>query len=542
MKRSKRIIFYSGYALLSIALVISLMVQYGCEKLDPQRKLIIRTVSVSSISFESCNITGKIVDLSEQAISEHGFCFAITSNPTISDRRVEMGSVAKAQSFTSTIQALNPSTKYYVKAFATNSVGTVYGEQMQFTTLVEPATLPTVTTSTISPGEDQATGGGNVTDTGGAEVTSKGVCWATIPQPTISGKKTIDGTGTGAFVSSITGLTCETKYYLRAYATSAVGTAYSEEVTFSTKSCPVGDLPAASFSHSPSSVLEGDTINFTDLSTNSPTSWDWAFGDGFTSTFQHPSHSYSVEGEYSVSLTVANNYGSDTETRTISVIAMTAAVTDYDGNVYPTVQIGEQVWMKENLKVTHYPDGTEIPCGEDVSSWDSIGTTDKIYSYYNDDILNGDIYGALYSWSGAMNGAESSDAVPSGVQGVCPDGWHLPGDEEWKQLEIFLGMDRASADNSVNRGTDEGGKLKSTGVEWASPNSGATNESGFTALPGGNFWKGSFNALGEDGLFWTTTEDGDEEAYFRFLGNEFSTISRSSPTKILGCSVRCVKD
>ena len=112
-------------------------------------------------------------------------------------------------------------------------------------------------------------------------------------------------------------------------------------------------------------------------------------------------------------------------------------------------------------------------------------------------ISNRDNYGGLYTWAAAMDGSTSSSTNPSGVKGVCPDGWHLPSDAEWKELEISLGMSQADADNTGFRGTDEGGKLKETGTaHWKSPNSGATNESRFTALPGGlRYYNGTFNAL-----------------------------------------------
>ena len=115
---------------------------------------------------------------------------------------------------------------------------------------------------------------------------------------------------------------------------------------------------------------------------------------------------------------------------------------DYDGNFYQTVQIGNQVWMTENLKVTHYADGTTIPLVTDNTAWGNLddNNTDKAYCYYNNDANGeGDIYGTLYTWAAAMNGASSSSANPSGVQGVCPTGWHLPSNAEWTELTDYLG-------------------------------------------------------------------------------------------------------
>ena len=102
-----------------------------------------------------------------------------------------------------------------------------------------------------------------------------------------------------------------------------------------------------------------------------------------------------------------------------------------DGKVYNIVKIGNQWWMAENLNAIKYSDGTAIPLVEDTAAWNNLTEIDKAYCYYDNDVSNGDIYGALYTWVAAMNGAVSSDANPSGVQGICPAGWHMPSDEEW---------------------------------------------------------------------------------------------------------------
>ena len=154
--------------------------------------------------------------------------------------------------------------------------------------------------------------------------------------------------------------------------------------------------------------------------------------------------------------TVGTAYGNQ-------VSFLTSSVTDIDGNVYPAVLIGEQVWMKRNLEVTHYADGTPIPLIEDSTEWDALLETSKAYCWYDNDSSYRKSYGALYTWPAAMNGALSSDTNPSGVQGACPDGWHFPSDSEWKQLEIHLGMSQAEADKDQDlRGTDEGRQTERT--------------------------------------------------------------------------------
>jgi len=217
-------------------------------------------------------------------------------------------------------------------------------------------------------------------------------------------------------------------------------------------------------------------------------------------------------------------------------------VTDYDGNVYQTVQIGSQVWMAENLKVTHYADGSAIPLVESNSAWDYLGYSDKAYCWYDNSTANRDSYGGLYTWATVMDGAVSSTTNPSGVQGVCPDGWHLPSDPEWKQLEMHLGMSQAESDGIGYRGTDEGGKLKEAGTtHWSSPNTGATNASDFTALPGAaRMYTGSFTGVGDIALFWSTTESDGSRAWIRSLANHRAEVTRFCSVRSGGCSVRCV--
>jgi uncharacterized protein (TIGR02145 family) len=143
-----------------------------------------------------------------------------------------------------------------------------------------------------------------------------------------------------------------------------------------------------------------------------------------------------------------------------------------------------------------------------------------------------------------MNGLASSNTNPSGVQGACPNGWHVPSDDEWKQLEIFLGMSQNQADSTNWRGTDEGGKLKETGTShWTSPNTGATNQSGFTALPGGYMGNGgSSSSLGTIGSWWTATEAISSKAWKRNLHYDGTQVYRNNYYKDEGLSVRCVKN
>jgi len=218
------------------------------------------------------------------------------------------------------------------------------------------------------------------------------------------------------------------------------------------------------------------------------------------------------------------------------------SITDIDNNAYYTVTIGEQTWMADNLKVTHYPDGSQIKLVEDQVTWFNFGLDNQAYCWYENMPSNG-IYGALYTWPAVMYGSEGSNTNPSLVQGVCPDGWHLPSDSEWKQLELFLGISREGVDEMNWRGTIEGGKMKHEGTSfWNSPNTGATNESGFNALPVG--WRhgdGFFRNFGISARFWSCSKTGDY-AWIRGLDYNSSSVYRNFAGLYEGHSVRCIKN
>ena len=202
-----------------------------------------------------------------------------------------------------------------------------------------------------------------------------------------------------------------------------------------------------------------------------------------------------------------------------------------DGNAYKTVKIGNQIWLAENLK---YLPSVVGPGTESESTpyyyvygYDGTNVTDAKSA------PNYTTYGVLYNWPAAMAGSASSNANPSGVQGVCPAGWHLPSNAEWTELTDYLGGISVA-----------GGKLKETGTtHWASPNTGATNETGFTALPGGyRDYYGYFSSIGHHGYWWSATEDGTYYAWGRYLYYSYSYVYRSNYGKGVGFSVRCVRD
>ena len=198
---------------------------------DPAIPATLTTADVSSISYTTAVSGGNISDDGDGSITALGVCFATTSSPTTSDNKTSNGT--GKGSFVSNLTGLLPGTTYYVRAYATNSAGTAYGNEVSFTTTpVQLATLSTAAiTSVLS---NSAVSGGTITDNGGGSITARGVCWATTAAPTISSNLTSNGTGTGSFTSNITGLLPLTTYHVRAYATNSAGTAYGNELIFTT--------------------------------------------------------------------------------------------------------------------------------------------------------------------------------------------------------------------------------------------------------------------------------------------------------------------
>ncbi len=300
--------------------------------------------------------------------------------------------------------------------------------------------FPVLTTSTVTNvTKTAATAGGKIYETGYTEITASGVVWDTAHDPTVEthlGISTDGAKDVGEFTSNLTGLHAATAYYVRAYATNSVGTAYGSEKGFLTEAEPI-------------------------------------------------------------------------------------TVTDADGNVYHGVTIGAQVWTVENLRTTKYNDGTNIELVTDAT-WDVLTT--GAYCWYNNDISNKDTYGAIYNWF----------AVETGK--LAPAGWHVPTKAEWQVL----------ADN-LGGGAVAGGKLKETGAtHWNSPNTDATNETGFTGLPGGFRYPGGIGAaLGDNALFQTATEEQtnpDAWVYYAILWKDKASLDLPYWTKNAGCSVRLVKD
>ena len=311
-------------------------------------------------------------------------------------------------------------------------------------TIPNPGNLATLTTLPIGNITDiAATTGGNITNDGGTPVTQKGVVWSTSPSPTTANNSTTNGSGTGSFTSNLTSLTASTTYYVRAYATNSAGTAYGNEVSFTTT----------------------------------------AGGGG--------------------------------------IVTNPGAGVNFNGYTYTSIVLGNgQEWMAENLRTTSYANGDPIQNVTDGTQWSNLTT--GAWAHYNNDNQYENPYGKLYNWYTVAD-----------PRNVCPTGWHVPTDAEYTLLTDYLGGEAAA-----------GGKMKSTGTQyWLSPNTDATNESGFSGLPGGRrVSNGSFNAIGYNGYWWSSTEFDTFSAWYRVLSCDNGAVGRSGANKVNGYSVRCLRD
>ena len=297
-----------------------------------------------------------------------------------------------------------------------------------------------------------------------------------------------------------------------------------------------GDSSMAAFTSTPTSGNVPLYVNFTDLSTSSPASWQWYFGDGGTSTQQNPTHTYSNEGSYAVSLTVSNTYGFDTEIKlnyiTVSGVPCPGMETiTYGGQVYNTVLIGSQCWMKENLNI-----GEMIPGDQEM---EDNGIIEKYcHSDYPPFCAT---YGGLYQWNEIMK-----YTTQYGAQGICPSGWHIPTDEEWRTLEGTVDSQYGLLDPEWGhigmRGLDAGFHLKSTARWYVNGN--GDDSYGFSARPGGyRGFDSAFDCLGEYAYIWSSTGDSVSDAWYRDLYYYYyDGVGRYNASKASGFSVRCLQD
>ena len=401
----------------------------SCKKEENKEIPVLTTSEAMYIDISAASSGGFISSDGGSKVTARGVCWSILPNPTINASKTSDGE--GSGSFNSSISGLNAGTGYYVRAYATNSVGTQYGNPIFFNTLQLPALSTSMVTDLT---QTTAICGGKITSEGYSAIIAQGVCWSTDPTPSITDKKTSDKETNGKFISSLKALLPNTTYFIRAYATTLYGTGYGNIISFS-------------------------TLNF-------------------------------------------------------------GTVADNDGNKYKTIIIGNQTWMAENLKSTHYQNGDPIPNITDYVQWAKL-TTGACCDYENIP-ANNIIYGKLYNYNAL-----------SDVRLLSPPGWHIPSYYDWSLLINYLGGESVT-----------GGKLKETGFShWEAPNEGATNLFQFTALPGGlRDIDGIYWEIGKLGLMWSSTEYNSEKAKVIVTNLTMNGAYIRDFKKISGFSVRCIKD
>jgi uncharacterized protein (TIGR02145 family) len=534
----------SRFPLLVIALVaLCGLFPTHCKKFEVTRQVIIKTERVTEITYTSCRATGTLLDLGERGVSDHGFCWARSPNPADAIDCNSQGAKNDKGQFFSVIEGLSPETKYYLWAYANEGDESIYGIPQEFTT--QAAKLPEVETGgTRNISYTSAECEYNVVSDGGIPVTGRGLCWNTEPAPTVDGPQHNDGTGTGLYIGVMEGLGPGQLYYVRAFARNDMGVAYGGERTFTTQAFSIptvhtGDV--AEITHF-SAVVGGAILSDGGMEVSdkgfcwnefpNPTidNYSQVVGGGpdpFEMTINglRPNTTYYVRAFAVNDVGIA--FGEEREFITLDDCGI-PFTDERDGKVYQTIRIGDQCWMAQNLDF-----GVMI----DRSAYASNNGTPEKYCYDNNP-ASCESYGGLYSWDEMMQ-----YVLEEGTQGVCPGGWHIPSDGEWKTLEMALGMTREIVEMEGWRGFNEGGKLKVSGIEfWDGPNEGATNESGFSALPAGGMDDiHQFDGLGFFTDFWTSSWN-EPYPWYRLLNADRADIYRTMGAREFGTSVRCVKD
>lgn len=640
---------------------------YGNEITFTTAPMGLATISTSfpsGVTQTSVLSGGSILSDGGSPVSQRGVCWATAAGPTTVNFKTQNGS--GTGNFSANLTNLNPNNTYYLRAYAINGMGTAYGEEYSFTT--GTPLIPTLSTyEVINVTNSAASSGGTIINEGGP-ILAKGICWATTPNPTTSGTKTVDGSGPGNFNSVMSGLSAGQTYYVRAYATNASGTGYGDQKVFSTATQSVslatvvtvsvtniGTTQATinvnvsnqggsavtergiifsqcgnanptfnnlgepwncldsvfysgnsigtfsiikkglqgggnqtfyvrAFAVNSQGISYGQVLSFTTIS-GPPTIWlqpVFGFSDNAVVTanisdagiswpqYQPPfittrgiawgtspnpdingNHLASDSNGYTFQLELSNlqplttyyarAYAENSlgiaysNQQVFTTAAPSPPVSDVDGNQYRTVKIGNQTWMAENLRTSRFRNGSPVSYIVDNVAW--YETVAPAWCWYNHQENLNFPMGKLYNWYAVADS-----------KGLCPAGWHVPDSVDMANLRYNILI---ATGDTLNLG----GKMKSTNLMawyqyWVPTNKGATNQTGFSGLPGGMRSTSEFINTGFNnskfGIWWQKT--GIPKYYvlrkvsdqLEFYSPDFSLDDIGS--KKQGLSVRCLKD
>ncbi|MCC6834809.1 MAG: hypothetical protein IT213_07475 [Cytophagales bacterium] len=480
---------------------------------------VVTTEPVTNVTATSATVKSKIDTDGGSEIIRKGVCINQSGNPTILDGYTIDGH--RSGDF-ETMLFVSPGFTYYVRAYAVNGAGIGYGNEVTFSVVgVSTDFVYDITGFT-------ALGSGSVIFD--RPVDSKGLCWSTSPNPTVNDFKTIEGSETGYFTSKMTNLVPGTRYYVKAYAIDGTNVFYGNETEFVTfdyvELTTKNILNAGTFIPSSGGEIidtRGGAVFNVGIcwsTTPNPTvndakTDDYLYYSSFNSEFSglDPNTTYYVRA-YATNI-VGTSYGNE-----IVFTTPVSEVNDIDGNAYTSVTIGSQIWLVENLKTTRFSNGDEILQITNQVDW--VNTTTAAWTYYENESKYNNHYGKLYNWLAA-----------SDSRNLCPANWHVPSQTEWDILIGYLGGE-----------TVAGSKLKETGtVHWKPDNPGATNSSGFTALPGASrSVTGYVHSLHSNGLYWSKSSSDTENAFAYSMFMYAAYANRISYLKGYGFSVRCLKD
>jgi len=389
------------YKILAV-LVTATIIFASCTKdtADVRLEQKLATTQLLNVTSNAATVVGFVVAEGD-GFTEKGVCYNTTAAPTVSNTKIAYTGETKTATFNVTLTGLNFATKYYARAYATGTAGTIYGEEYNFTTLPVVPTLTTVAITAIT--GSSAAGGGNVTVTGGAEVTVRGVCFGTVTKPTVADSKTTDGKGTGAFVSALAALKGNTTYYVRAYATNSAGTGYGPEVSFKT----LIDLPAVTTTAvtgvSKIAAISGGDVTYDGGGTVTARGLAWSLSANPTTSHNK------IDGGIGLGAFVSNLTGLTTfTTYHVRAYATNTAGTAYGADVQFTTLADILTWnIPGDYVAASYPGSSYADWSPDKSPQviSTIASPDKLEGYvYMSKASNQWKFASQPNWNGPNYG------------------------------------------------------------------------------------------------------------------------------------------